>query len=189
MSIINYKETQIDVSKYNINNDVDANSDELPNTSPQLNKAESYYNTYDVKINNIDYINNIDNIAISGTPDSSYYLEDDDTSDISDSNDDNTDDSMDDEEDDERTIEDLERILNELDLIENIAEIQKVCILERYAVSLMFNNQNNLSCCICRNDEITIDNYSALSCGHAFCKDCMVNTDRCYLCRKKIVNL
>jgi hypothetical protein len=176
MSIINYKETQIDVSIYN---GIDANSDELPSVSPQLNRYGSHYNSNEVNINNID------NITVSGTPDSSYYLDDYDISNLSDS----IDDSFVDDEEDERTIEDLEHILNELDSIENISEIQKVCILERYAVSLMFNSQSNISCCICMNDKITIDNYSALSCGHAFCKNCMENTDRCYLCRKKIVNL
>jgi hypothetical protein len=93
------------------------------------------------------------------------------------------DDDYDDEEedDDEIMMDGIEEL--------KVTIIEKVCILEKFAISLMFSNHENISCPICMNDNININDYSALSCGHSCCNSCMTNTKKCYMCRKEIVQL
>jgi len=89
------------------------------------------------------------------------------------------------EDDEDITMDDIDRAIEQL----KVTIIEKVCILEKFAISLMFSNHDDISCPICMNDNININDYSALSCGHSCCNSCMANTKKCYMCRKEIVEL
>jgi len=69
-----------------------------------------------------------------------------------------------------------------------IYDFTSVSILEKYPCSLMYKGLNEADkiCCICMNN-MSVDNFTALSCGHSCCSICVEQLERCHNCRRDII--